>query len=229
MVTTAAQETRNPERNVPIGILASLAISTVLYIGVSLAMTGLVDFHQLNTAAPLTAALAAAGRALAWLKSYVGIAASIGLGSAVLVTLFGLSRLLFSLARDGLLSSQLAAVDASTGIPRAAVLTGGAIAVVVAGVLPINLLGELVSTGTLMAFATVCAAAFALRVREPARPRPFRMPFWRATSVLGTLSCLFLLVSMGSAALSRILIWQCVGAVAYLLATRGRRHRPSGR
>jgi len=219
-VATAAQETRQPERNVPIGILASLGISTALYIGVSLAMTGMVDFHQLNTAAPLTAALAEAGPALAWLKTYVGIAASIGLGSAVLVASFALSRLLFSLARDGLLPARLASVHAATGVPRTAVLAGGITAIAMAAVFPINLLGELVSTGTLMAFATVCAAAFALRLREPDRHRPFRVPFWPLTTLLGVLSCLFLLASMGGAALLRILTWQLVGALVLLLSRR---------
>jgi APA family basic amino acid/polyamine antiporter len=217
-VATAAQETRRPERNVPIGILAALGISTLLYIGVSLAMTGMVDFHQLNTAAPLTAALAAAGPALAWFKTYVGIAASIGLGSAVLVGSFALSRLLYSLARDGRLFARLASVHAASGVPRVAVLAGGVTATAMAAVFPINLLGELVSTGTLMAFATVCAAAFALRLREPHRPRPFRLPLWPVTTVLGVLSCLFLLGSMGGAALLRIMAWQLIGALVFVLS-----------
>lgn len=218
-VATAAQETRSPERNVPVGILASLGISTALYVGVSLAMTGMIDFHQLDTAAPLTAALAAAGPALAWLKTYVGVAASIGLGSAVLVSQFALSRLLFALSRDGLLAPRLSAVDAASGVPRAAVLSGGIVATVMAAVLPINLLGELVSTGTLLAFAMVCAAAFALRLREPQRHRPFRVPFWPLTTSLGVLSCVFLLLSMDWQALVRILVWQLIG-LAVLAITR---------
>jgi basic amino acid/polyamine antiporter, APA family len=219
-VATAAQETRRPERNVPIGILASLGISTGLYIAVSLAMTGMVDFHQLNTAAPLTVALAAAGPVLAWLKSYVAIAAAIGLGSAVLVAQFALSRLLFSLARDGLLSSVLSSVHRASGVPRIAVITGGVLAIAMAGLMPINLLGELVSTGTLLAFATVCAATYVLRKREPARARPFMVPLWPVTTILGVLSCLFLLLSMGWPAILRALAWQVIGAVIFVLGRR---------
>jgi basic amino acid/polyamine antiporter, APA family len=218
-VATAAQETRQPERNVPIGILASLGISTALYVGVSLAMTGMVDFHQLDTPAPLTAALAAVGPALAWFKTYVGIAASIGLGSAVLVAQFALSRLLFALSRDGLLAPRLSSVHADSGVPRAAVLVGGLAATLMAAVFPINLLGELVSTGTLLAFAMVCAATFTLRLREPQRRRPFRVPFWPVTTGLGVLSCLFLLISMGGPALLRIFAWQLVGLAVLALSS----------
>ena len=224
-VATAAQETRRPERNVPIAILGALGISTLLFIGVSLAMTGLVDFHQLDTPAPLTTALAAAGPDLAWLKIYVGIAASIGLGSAVLVAIFALSRLLFAMARDGLLPVRLCSIEPRSGTPRFAVVTSGAVAAVVAGVMPIGLLGELVSTGTLMAFTMVCGAVIVLRLREPERPRPFRVPLWQVTASLGVISCLFLLLSMGFAALGRILAWQAVGLVVFAVGARTRRAR----
>jgi APA family basic amino acid/polyamine antiporter len=222
-LATAAQETRNPQRNMPLAIIGTLVISLVLYVGVSAAMTGLADFRTLNTAAPLTAALAAGGPALAWLKTYVGICATIGLISGVWAALFALSRLLFGLAGDGLLPAVLGRTDRKTQVPRAAIIVGAGTGAAVAGLLPINLLGELISTGTLIAFAMVCAAVIALRIREPHRPRPFRVPFWRVTPVLGILSCLFILGSMGLPALARIAAWQIVGLALYAVIARNRR------
>src|SRR6185436_18580359 len=111
-------------------------------------------------------------------------------------------------ARDKLLPPRLAEVDSVSGTPRAAVIAGAVVAIPVAGALPIGLLGELVSTGTLMAFATVCAAVVVLRLREPGRARPFSIPAWQAIAPLGVLSCLFLLYNMGWGALGRILAWQ---------------------
>jgi len=222
VLATAAQETRNAQRNMPIGILATLVISVFLYIAVAAAMTGLIDFHKLVTAAPLTEALAAAGPRVAWLKTYVGVCATIGLGTGVWSALFALSRLLFSLARDGLLPAGLGRAGHSMLVPRAAVIVAASLGVVVAAILPINLLGELISTGTLIAFATVCAAVMALRRRQPLRPRPFRVPFWRVTPVLGIISCIFILGSMGIPALERIAAWQAVGLVLYIVIARTR-------
>jgi basic amino acid/polyamine antiporter, APA family len=224
-LATAAQETRNPQRNVPISIMATLGISVFLYVAVSAAMTGLIDFRQLDTAAPLTTALAAAGPDLAWLKTYVGACATVGLTAGVWAALFALSRLLFSLARDGLLPPGLGRPGGTMLVPRAAVIIAGGCGAVVAGILPIALLGELISTGTLIAFAAVCAALMTFRRREPHRPRPFRVPFWRVTPVLGIASCIFILGSMGVPALERIIAWQAVGLVLYLfLAGRRRAH-----
>ncbi|HTJ65412.1 MAG TPA: amino acid permease [Alphaproteobacteria bacterium] len=222
-LSTAAQETHNPQRNMPLAILGTLIISLVLYVGVSAAMTGLADFHTLDTAAPLTAALAAGGSALGWLKTYVGVCATIGLVSGVWAALFALSRLLFGLAGDRLLPAALGRTDRNTKVPRAAIVVGAGCGVIVAGFLPINLLGELISTGTLIAFATVCAAVMALRMRAPERHRPFSVPFWRVTPVLGILSCLFILGSMGLPALSRIVLWQVAGLVVFAAVTRSRR------
>jgi len=208
VLATAAQDTRNPQRNIPIGLMATLGISIFLYIAVAAAMIGLVDFHTLNTAAPLTAALGAAGSGLAWLKSYVGICATIGLGTGVFSALFALSRLLFSLARDGLLPGAMRT-------PRTAVVVAAGFGIAIAGFLPINLLGQLISTGTLIAFAMVCAALIALRLQQPHRHRPFRIPFWRVTPVLGIAASLFVLIGMGIPALGRIIAWQAVGLALY--------------
>jgi len=208
---TAAQETRDPQRSVPIAILATLFITTALYILVSLAMTGLVSFRQLKGDAPITTAIAAAGPSLGWLKVYVGVAVTIGLWAGLWPAVFATSRLLFSFSRDGFLPRSLSAISEKRRVPRNAVILGGTAGMAVAGVLPISLLGELVSTGTLLAFGAVCAAVIRMRLRQPERERPFRVPYWQASSTLGIASCVFLLLSMGTFAIARIASWQLVG------------------
>lgn len=208
---TAAQEARDPQRNVPIAILATLAIATALYIMVSLVMTGLVNFRSLNGEAPITTAIAAAGPSLGWLKMYVGIAVTIGLWAGLWPVVFAASRLLYSFSRDGFLPRRLSAVSAQRHVPQNAVLLSGGLGMVVAGVLPIKLLGELISTGTLLAFGAVCAAVIRVRLTQPERARPFRAPYGKITAALGIASCLFLLVSMGVFAIARITVWQLIG------------------
>jgi APA family basic amino acid/polyamine antiporter len=208
---TAAQETRDPQRNVPIAILATLAITTALFILVSLAMTGLVSFRQLNGDAPITTAIAAAGPSLGWLRMYVGIAVTIGLWAGLWPTVFAASRLFYSFSRDGFLPRRLSAISATRHVPHNAVILSGAIGMGVAGLLPIRLLGELISTGTLLAFGAVCAAVIRLRLLQPERERPFRAPYWQVTAALGIASCAFLLVSMGTFAFARIAVWQLIG------------------
>jgi APA family basic amino acid/polyamine antiporter len=223
---TAAQETRNPQRNLPIAILGTLVVATLLYIGVSLAMTGLADFRTLGTDAPITTALAAVPE-LGWLKTYVGVAVTIGLWSAIWPCLFALSRLFMCFAEDGLMPARLAEIDPVRRTARPSLVLAGGLGMVVAGFLPISLLGELISTGTLIAFATVCAAVIRLRLVAPDRVRPFRVPVFWLTASLGIASCLFLLASMGWFALARIAAWQIAGLVvlaAALVATRRRAH-----
>ncbi|MDP9083370.1 MAG: amino acid permease [Pseudomonadota bacterium] len=208
---TAAQETRQPQRNVPIAILATLAVSTLLYILVSLVMTGLVGFRELSGDAPITTAIGAAGPSLGWLKMYVGVAVTIGLWAGLWPAVFAASRLFYSLSRDGFLPRNLSAVSTDRHVPQNAVILSGVLGMTVAGVLPIKLLGELISTGTLLAFGAVCAAVIRVRLTQPQRHRPFRVPHWRLTASLGIASCLFLLVSMGTFAIARIAAWQMLG------------------
>lgn len=224
---TAAGETRNPQRNLPVAILGTLAVSTLLYAAVALAMTGLAPFRSLGTDAPIATALTAAGPQLAWLKTYVGIAVSIGLWSAVWPCAFALSRLFRCFAEDGLLPPALARVSPVTGAPTIGLIVAGGLGTLIAGVLPIALLGELISTGTLIAFITVCAAVLQLRRAEPGRPRPFRVPAAALVAPLGMAACLFLLASMGWFALLRIALWQAAGLALLTVAMprRGYRNR----
>ena len=220
---SAAQETRNPQRNVPIAILGTLAITTVLYIAVSLVMTGLVNYRALGSDAPIVTALAAAGPSLRWLKTYVGLAVTIGLWAGLWAVVFASSRLFYSLGRDGLLNARLGAINAARLVPHNAVILAGALGMGMAGFLPIGLVGELISTGTLLAFAAVCATVLWLRWRQPERVRSFRVPYCWVSAPLGIASCLFLLISMGNFALARIALWQAVGLLILAALALGRR------
>jgi len=223
---TAARETRNPQRNLPLAILGTLLISTLLNCTVALAMTGLAPFRSLGTDAPIATAIAAAGPELAWLKTYVGVAVTIGLWSAVWPCAFALSRLFRCFAEDRLLPARLAVLAPGSGAPTAGLLLAGGLGMVFAGLLPIALLGELISTGTLIAFTTVCAAVLQLRRSASGRPRPFRVPAAHLLAPLGMAACLFLLASMGPWALLRILAWQGAG-LAVLALARPRRPVPA--
>jgi APA family basic amino acid/polyamine antiporter len=220
-VSTAAEETVNPQRNLPIAILGTLGISTLLYILVAMAMTGLADFRTLGSDAPIATALAAVPE-LAWLKTYVGVAVTIGLWAALWPCVFAVSRLLMVFSDDGFLPAPVAATMPA-GIPKTALLTAGGLGMLVAGFLPIALLGELISTGTLLAFATVCAAVIRLRITQPDRPRPFRVPLWPVIATLGIASALFLLASMGWYAAARIAAWQAIGVGILLIVSQRRR------
>lgn len=222
-LATAAQESRNPQRTLPIAILATLGATTILYIAVATTMTGLTNYRQLNSEAPLTTALAAAGPSLAWLKTYLGIAVMIGLWASLWPAVFGLSRLFMCLSHDGMLPRALGEIVAGRRIPQTGVLIAGGLGMLVTGFLPIGMIGELISTGTLIAFATVCAAVIRLRLTMPGRERPFRVPLWQAIAPLGIATSLFLLASMGWASIGRIVAWQGIGAMVLFVALRTRR------
>lgn len=223
-LTTASQETHNPQRSVPIAVLATLGISTVLYILVALAMTGLANYRELGTDAPIVTALAAGGETLSWVKSYVGVAVSIGLWAGLWPAVFALSRLLWRLGLDGFLPAGLGSLSARQ-VPARAVTLAGLVVAVLSAFAPIALLGELISTGTLIAFAVVCAGTIRLRLVQPTRERPFKAPLWWLVAPLGVLSCLALLVSMGPAAMLRAAGWQGLGLLV-LAASLSLRRSP---
>ncbi|MCI0571335.1 MAG: amino acid permease [Myxococcaceae bacterium] len=225
-VSTAAQETKNPQRDLPIGILASLAVCTVLYILMALVMTGIANYRELNVPDPVYVAIAKAGPALSWLKLFVSLGAIAGLSSVVLVMLMGQPRIFFAMSRDGLLPPVFAKVHPKFRTPWLATLITGSIAAVVAGLFPIGLLGQLVSIGTLFAFVIVCAGILVLRKRRPELPRPFRTPMVPLVPVLGILSCGALMAGLGFDTWVRLFVWMALGLVVYF--GYGRRHSRIG-
>jgi APA family basic amino acid/polyamine antiporter len=221
-VSTAAQEARNPQKDMPIGILASLGICTILYILMSLVMTGLAPYATLNVPHPVFVAIAAAGPALAWLRVFVNIAAIAGLASVVLVMLMGQPRIFFSMSRDGLLPPVFGKVHPKFQTPYVTTILTGVVAAAVAGFFPIRLLGELVSIGTLLAFVIVCVGVLVLRYTRPNIPRPFRTPLVPLVPILGVLTCGFMMSFLPLDTWIRLIVWMAIGLVIYF--TYGRRH-----
>lgn len=221
-VSTAAQEVREPQRNMPIGILGSLAICTVLYILVSLVVTGLAPLDALDVPAPLYAAIDAVGPALAWLKPFVSLGATVGLASTVLILIYGQSRIFYAMSRDGLLPAVFGRLHPARRTPTAATAVTTAAAAVLAGVMPIDLLGQLVSVGTLLSFALICLGVMVLRLRHPEQPRAFKAPVWPVTCALGAGLCLYLAASLPASSIARLAAWFAIGMVVYFGYARRR-------
>ena len=195
-VSTAAQEAKNPQRDMPIALLGSLAICTVLYIAVSLVLTGIVNYTQLNVSAPIAVAVSSLGPSLAWLEYFIKIGAIAGLSSVILVMLLGQPRIFYTMSKDGVLPPIFSAVHPKFRTPWIAQIITGVAAMLVSGLFPIGLLGELVSIGTLLAFAIVCAGIFVLRFTDPKIKRPFRTPIFWLIAPLGVLSCGYLMYGL---------------------------------
>ena len=188
-VSTAAQEAKKPQRDMPIGILCSLAICTVLYIIVSLVLTGIVSYTQLNVPDPIAVAIDSLGQGVKWLRPIIKIGAIAGLSSVILVMMLGQPRIFYAMSKDGLLPPIFAQVHPRFRTPWLATILTGSFAMVIAGLFPIGLLGELVSIGTLLAFVIVCAGIFVLRFTDPEIHRPFRTPMFWLVSPLGMFFC----------------------------------------
>jgi len=214
-VSTAAQEARNPQKDMPVGILSSLAICTVLYILMALVMTGLAHYTELNVPHPVFVAIDKAGPALHWLTYFINIGAILGLASVVLVMLMGQPRIFFSMSRDGLLPATFGKVHRKFQTPYVTTIVTGVVAAVVAGLFPIALLGELVSIGTLLAFVIVCFGVMVLRYTRPNIPRPFRTPMVPAVPILGILICGYMMYTLPPDTWLRLIVWMVIGLVIY--------------
>ena len=221
-VSTAAQEAKNPQRDMPIGMLASLGICTVLYIIVALVLTGVVNYQTLNVSAPIAVAVDAFGEKLAWLRTFVKIGAIAGLSSVILVLLLGQARIFYCISKDGLLPAVFSTVHPKFKTPWVAQILTGAAAMLVAGLFPIGLLGELVSIGTLLAFLIVCAGVLVLRRIHPEIHRPFRTPAVWLVAPLGILCCGGLMAGLPRDTWARLIVWMVIGLVIYF--AYGHRH-----
>jgi basic amino acid/polyamine antiporter, APA family len=203
-VSTAAQEAKNPQRDMPIGILGSLVVCTILYIAVSLTLTGLVNYRALNVAEPVALGIDVTG--VAWGSLLVKIGAVFGLGTVMLVMLLGQSRVFFSMSRDGLLPKWASAIHPKFRTPWISNIVVGSIVAFLPALLPIDKLSALVNMGTLLAFAIVSAGVWILRVRQPELHRPFKTPLVPIVPILGIISAFYLMFNLP------LLTWEVVGA-----------------
>ena len=220
-VSTAAQEARNPQKDMPIGILGSLAICTLLYIVVSAVLTGMVPYTELNLPAPMAYAMEKIGAP--WLvRASVDIGAVLGLGSVVLVMLLGQSRVFYSMSRDGLLGPWAGKVHPRFRTPYLSTIYTGIAVSLATGLLPLQLLGQLVNIGTLLAFVLVCAGVWILRSKRPDLDRPFRTPWMPFVPIMGILCCSGLMLTLPADTWIRLLVWLVIGFVIYF--GYGRRH-----
>lgn len=226
-LTTAAEESRHPQRDLPRAVLLSLGLSMALYLAVSLVLTGMVPYPQLNSAAPVDAAFAA--RHLDWVRGIINVAAVCGLTSVMFAFMLGAARIWFALSRDGLLPKWFARVHPKYGTPYRPTIILGVFTALVAGFLPIGEVAELVNIGTLSAFIVICLAVLILRVRKPQLPRSFRMPAIWLFAPIGVLFSLFLIIGwpwwrnsqflllggLPMVTIWRFIIWMAIGLLVY--------------
>ena len=212
-VSTAAQEARNPQRDMPLGLLGSLLLCTLLYILVSLVLTGLVNYTKLDVAAPVALGIDATG--VSWGGFVVKLGAVLGLGSVMLVMLLGQSRVFYSMSRDGLLWRWASAIHPRFRTPWISNIVVGTIVAFLPAMLPIERLAELVNIGTLLAFTIVCAGVWILRRRHPELKRPFKTPLVPLTPILGMLSALYLMFKLPEITWVVLFVWLAIGLVIY--------------
>jgi APA family basic amino acid/polyamine antiporter len=215
-ISTAAQETKNPQRDMPIGILASLIICTILYVLVAAVLTGMVSYKELDVSAPVALALDKYP-GLHWLGIPLKLGAVAGMTSVMLVMTIAQARIFFAMARDGLLPPFFGRVHPRFRTPSTGTIVTGVTAAIIGGLFPVKILGELVAIGTLAAFVTVCIGILVLRRTRPDLPRPFRAPWPWFTCIAGALVCGYMMYSLGTATWWRLLVWTVVGIVVYVV------------
>lgn len=223
-ISTASREANNPQRTIPQALILTLITCAVLYISVALVITGLAHYSELDTSFPLSTAIriAAPDGELAWLLTVVNVGIVIGLVAAVLISIFGQSRIFYAMARERQAPRAFAQLS-SEGVPVVGVLTVGIVAGLIAGMAPLSLLGGLVSLGSLFAFGSVCASVLILRFRAPAADRPFRIPGGSFVALVGLFSCAGLMFSLPMTTWAYFAGWMSAGAMVYVIYTRVRR------
>ena len=219
-VSTAAQEAKNPQRDMPRGILGSLVICTILYILVAFVLTGIVSYKLLAVPDPIAVGIDAIK--MKWLSPFIKLGAIAGLSSVILVMLLSQPRIFFAMSKDGLLPAVVAKVHPKFQTPWITTIITGIVVMIASGVLPLSVVGELVSIGTLAAFAVVCVGVLVLRITQPEVERPFRTPAVWLTAPLGAASAVFLMSGLPLDTWIRLIVWMAIGLVIYFLY--GARH-----
>lgn len=218
-VSTTAQEAKNPQRDLPIGIIVSLLICTLLYIGVAAVLTGMVFWKEVNVEAPIARAFLDHG--LGWASDIITVGALAGLTSVMLVMLLGQSRVLYAMAHDGLLPRKFFGdIHPKFRTPWKGTILAGLLAAIVGSVTPIDDIGKMVNIGTLLAFVIVCIAIMVLRHKEPDRERPFRTPFVPLVPILGILFNGYMMYTLGKWNWIRLIVWLVIGLVIYFAYSR---------
>jgi APA family basic amino acid/polyamine antiporter len=214
-VSTAAEEARNPQRDLPIGIIGSLAVCTVVYILVASFLTGMAKYTTLNVPSPVADALLNAG--YNWAAGIVAAGAIAGLTSVILLSYYGQTRVFFAMSRDGLLPPVFADVHPTRKSPIKVIMAAGIVMATVAGLVPLGEIAELVNIGTLAAFSLVCGGVVVMRYRHPEVHRPFRVPGSPVVPLLGVGACVYLMVHLPALTWERFVIWMIIGLFVYFL------------
>lgn len=217
-VSTTAEEVIEPQRALPIGIIGSLIVSSIIYMVVSGLLTGIVPYTQLNVASPISHALILIGYKTC--AGIIGVGALAGLTTVMIVLFYGLSRIFFAMARDGLLPTYFAKLNLQTKSPIRIILFCALTVATTAALLPIQTLADLVNIGTLVAFTMVCGGVLILRHTKPDLPRTFKTPFMPYTPILGMVCCIYLIIHLPGLSLLRFVIWFLAGIVIYFLFSR---------
>ena len=221
-LSTMSQEVRRPQRDMPRGILISLIVCALLYVAVTAVLTGIVHYTELNVEAPLALAVDKAGKGMAWIGPLIKIGAIAGMSSVILVMMMGQSRIYYAISGDGLLPAGLSKVSARHGTPPNAVILSGILTGLVAGIFPLSAVSELVSIGTLMAFAVVCISVLALRRTHAHWQRPFKTPFVPYIPILGAGICILQMSALSANTWMRLVVWIAAGLVIYFVYSRRR-------
>ena len=216
-LATTAGEAKNPQRDMPKGILISLLICAVLYVLVTTVLTGIVNYKELNVDAPIALAIDRAGEGLAWLSPFIKLGAIAGLSSVILVMMLGQSRIYYAISKDGLLPKVFSKVHDKHGVPHNATLFACILTAIIAGLFPLHILSELVSIGTLTAFTIVCISIVILRKTQPELKRPFKTPFVPYIPLLGATICIVQMVSLPWNTWIRLIGWTVLGFIIYFV------------
>ncbi|MCF8382051.1 MAG: amino acid permease [Chlorobium sp.] len=220
-ISTHAEEARNPQKDIPIGIISSLIVCTVLYIAVAAVITGMVPYNEINIDAPVSHAFSRVG--LGWAHFIISLGAIAGITSVLLVMMLSQPRIFLAMARDGLLPKSIfGAIHEKFRTPWKSTILTGIFVAIMGGLLPLRLLAELVNIGTLFAFVVVCTAVLIMRRKHPEAERPFKVPFVPFVPVAGILTCLLLMFSLPAENWIRLLVWLIIGIAIYFIY--GRRH-----